>query len=124
RIPPGGAKVTTGNASRFLYGPPLPSAQTAGLRGGRELLVSPFDRDRKVGVLYVIADGYAELFAGGTPPRGAPPVLLQPEGAAADKSGNIYVADRAQDRVVKLGPRGSILDPERLSLKRPRVLAT
>lgn len=124
RIPPGGAKVTKASESRFLYGPPLPSAQIAGLRGGRELLVSTFDRDRKVGVLYLLTDGYAELLAGGTPPRGAAPVLLQPEGAAADAAGNVYVADRAQDRVVKLGPRGGILDLERVSVKRPRVLAT
>jgi len=123
RIPPGGARVTKATESRFLYGPPLPSAQIAGLRHGRELLVSTFDRDRKVGVLYVMTDGHAELFAGGTPPKGMAPLLVQPEGAAADAAGNVYVADRAQDRVVKLDPRGAVLDLQRLSVKRPRVLA-
>jgi len=124
RFPPGGARVTKATESRFLYGPPLPSAQVAGLRAGRDLLVSTFDRDRKVGVLYVMADGHAELFAGGTPARrGTPPVLTQPESAAADATGNVYVADRAQDRVLKFGPRGAMLDAHHLAVKRPRVLA-
>jgi hypothetical protein len=123
RFPAGGARVTKATERRFLYGPPLPSAQIAGLRAGRDLLVSTFDRDRKVGVLYVMADGHAELFAGGTPPRGSTPLLVQPEGAATDSAGNVYVADRVQDRVLKLGPRGSVLDPARAEVKRPRILA-
>jgi hypothetical protein len=124
RFPPGGARVTKGTESRFLYGPPLPSAQVAGLRGDGELLVTTFDRDRKVGVLYVMAKGFAELFAGGTPPtRSVPPVLVQPESAVADAAGNIYVADRAQDRVLKLDARGAIVDASHLSVKRPRLLA-
>ena len=123
RFPAGGAVVTKATERRFLYGPPLPSAQIAGIRGGRDLLVSTFDRDRKIGVLYVMADGHAELLAGGTPPRGTPPLLVQPEGAAADGAGNIYVADRGQDRVLKLGPRGAVLDVARVEVKRPRVLA-
>jgi len=123
RFPAGGVRVTRATESRYFYGPPLPSAQVAGLRGGRELLVTTFDRDRKVGVLYVMANGEAELFAGGTPPRGAPPFLTQPEGVAADAAGNVYVADRAQDRVIKLDPRGKIVDASRISVKRPRALA-
>jgi hypothetical protein len=123
RFPPGGARVTKATERRFLYGPPLPSAQIAGLRAGRDLLVSTFDRDRKVGVLYLMADGHAELLAGGTPPRGTAPLLVQPEGAAADSAGNVYIADRVQDRVLKLGPRGSVLDAARIEVKRPRVLA-
>ena len=123
RFPAGGARATKATESRYLYGPPLPSAQIAGVRAGRELLITTFDRDRKVGVLYVVVNGYAELFAGGTPPRGATPVLVQPEGAAADAAGNIYVADRAQDRVVKFDPRGAILDASRVKVQRPRALA-
>ena len=124
RFPPGGARVTQETAPQFLYGPPLPSAQVAGLRGDGELLVTTFDRDRKVGVLYVMVKGFAELFAGGTPPtRSVAPVLVQPEGAAADAAGNIYVADRARDRVLKLDARGAIVDPIHVSVKRPRLLA-
>jgi hypothetical protein len=123
RIPVGGAHVTKANERSFLYGPPLPSAQIAGLRAGRDLLVTTFDRDRKVGVLYVMDDGHADLFAGGTPPRGAPAFLIQPEGAAVDAAGNVYVADRAQDRVVKLGARGAVVDPSHVAVKRPRLLA-
>ena len=123
RFPVGGARVTKPTEARFLYGPPLPSAQIAGLRGGRELLVTTFDRDRKIGVLYAMAGGHAELIAGGTPPRGATPVLTQPEGIAADAAGNIYVADRAHDRVLKLDPRGGIVGATHVAVKRPRVLA-
>jgi sugar lactone lactonase YvrE len=123
RIPPGGAQLTKATERRFLHGPPLPSAQVAGLRAGRDLLVTTFDRDRKVGVLYVMDDGRAELFAGGTPPRGTPALLVQPEGAAADAAGNVYVADRAQDRVVKFGPRGAMIDGKHVAVKRPRLLA-
>jgi hypothetical protein len=123
RIPPGGGKVTKALESRFLYGPPLPSAQIAGLRAGRDLFVSTYDRDRRVGVLYVVSDGHAELFAGGTPVKGTPPELVQPEGVAADAAGNVYVADRARDRILKLGPRGAVLDVAYLTVKRPRVLA-
>lgn len=124
RFPPGGARVSKRTAPRFLYGPPLPSAQVAGLRGGSDLLVTTFDRDRKVGVLYVMVNGHAELFAGGTPPaRSIAPVLVQPEGAVADAAGNIYVADRARNRVLKLDARGAIVDASHVSVKRPRLLA-
>ena len=123
RFPAGGGRATKTTEARFLYGPPLPSAQIAGVRAGRELLVTTFDRDRKIGVLYVMTNGQAELFAGGTPPRGAPPTLVQPEGAAADAAGNIYVADRAQDRIVKFDPRGSMLPDAHVKLQRPRTLA-
>jgi hypothetical protein len=124
RFPTGGARVTKGTERNFLYGPPLPSAQAAGLRADGELLVTTFDRDRKVGVLYVMVNGHAELFAGGTPPeRTIAPVLVQPEAAVADAAGNIYVADRAQDRVLKIDARGSVVDASHVSVKRPRLLA-
>ena len=124
RFPPGGARVTKKTAPGFLYGPPLPSAQVAGLRGDGELLVTTFDRDRKVGVIYVMVNGHAELFAGGTPPaRTIAPLLVQPEGAVADGAGNIYVADRARDRVLKLDARGAVVDASHVSVKRPRLLA-
>jgi len=84
RFPVGGARASRATEQRYLYGPPLPSAQIAGMRGGRELLVTTFDRDRKVGVLYVVVNGHAELLAGGTPARGAPPVLVQPEAAGEE----------------------------------------
>jgi DNA-binding beta-propeller fold protein YncE len=122
RVPPGGARMTKTTEPRFLYGPPLPSVQIAGLRAGRDVLVSTFDRDRKVGVIYVIDDGHAELLVGGTPPRGMPPLLTQPETAAVDNAGHMYVADRAKDQVVKLNARGAVVgDP--LTLRRPRLLA-
>ncbi|HUF93807.1 MAG TPA: hypothetical protein VMR23_15635, partial [Candidatus Limnocylindria bacterium] len=124
RFPPGGARVTKDTAPGFLYGPPLPSAQVAGLRGDGQLLVTTFDRDRKVGVLYVMVNGHAELFAGGTPARRSmAPVLVQPEGAAIDAAGNTYVADRARDTVLKLDARGAIVDAGHVSVKRPRLLA-
>jgi hypothetical protein len=123
RFGPGGARLTKATESRFLYGPPLPSAQIAGVRTGRELLVTTFDRDRKLGVLYAMVDGFAELLAGGTPAVGSSPLLVQPESAAVDGAGHIYVADRARDRVVKLGPRGAVVAESHLAVKRPRLLA-
>jgi hypothetical protein len=122
RIPPGGARLTPATEPRFFYGPPLRNPQVATMRAGRELFVSTFDRDRQVGVLYQVLGGRAELFAGGTPPRGEPALLKQPEGAAADAAGNVYVADRANGAVVRLDPNGRVLDHRWVAVSRPRLL--
>ena len=68
----------------LFHGPPLPSPQVATIRAGREIFVTTFDRDWKIGVLYRLLDATIELSAGDTPPRGTPPLLQQPEGAAID----------------------------------------
>lgn len=122
RIPLGGAKVTRATESRFLYGPPLPNVQIAGTRGDQELLVTTYDRDRGLGVLYRIVDGRADLVAGGTPPPGVPPVLKQPEGVALDPAGNLYIADRQHGAVIRLDPAGRVVDPRWLTLSRPRLV--
>ncbi|PYM95269.1 MAG: hypothetical protein DME04_05265 [Candidatus Rokuibacteriota bacterium] len=124
RFPPGGARVTPHTEKRYLHGPPLLNAQVAGTRGGKEILVTTFDRERRIGALYRMADGRAELLAGGTPPRGIPALLHQPEGAAVDTAGNVYVTDRAQNIVVRLDGDGRVLDRRYLSVTRPRLLAT
>ncbi len=123
RVPPGGAHLTRDSEPRFLHGPPLPNPQVAAIRAGRELFLTTFDRDRQIGVLYRMLDGTIELFAGGTPPPGRPPLLRQPEGAAVDAEGNLYVADRGDGRIVRLDALGRVLDPRWLSVPRPRVLA-
>src|SRR2546426_8578112 len=64
--------------AQYFYGPPLLNAQVAAMRAGRELFITTFDRDRKVGAVYRMLGGRAELFAGGTPPAGGPPLLVQP----------------------------------------------
>jgi hypothetical protein len=92
------------------------------VRGGRELFVSTFDRDRQVGVLYQMFGGRAEMFAGGTPGPGEPLPLKQPEGAAVDAAGNLYVADRGQGVIVRLDPTGRVLDRRWVTMSRPRVL--
>lgn len=122
RIPPGGARLSPATERPYLYGPPLPNPQIAAIRGGTELYVTTFDRERQVGVLYRIVDGHAELVAGGTPPKGTPAFLKQPEGGAVDRAGNLYVADRAKDAIAKLDPRGRVVDPKWLSFTRPRIL--
>ena len=66
-------------------------------------------------------DGRAELFAGGTPERGAP-LLRQPEGVAFDAAGNVYVADRDQGVIIKLDASGRVVDPRFVALTRPRAL--
>jgi sugar lactone lactonase YvrE len=123
RIPTGGARLNRDNERDFLYGPPLRNPQVATVRQGRELLVTTFDRDRKIGILYRVPDGRAELLAGGTPAGDAAPVFRQPEGAAVDSAGNLYVADREQGVVVKLDASGVVLDPQWVRVSRPRLLA-
>lgn len=122
RVPPGGARLTPDTEPRFFHGPPLPNPQVAAVAGG-EVLITTYDRDRKVGVLYRLADGRATLVAGGTPRHGQPPLFRQPEGAAVDRAGNFYVADRDQGVVVRLGPGGQVLDPRYVAVRRPRILA-
>lgn len=123
RIPAGGGRFTPDTETNILHGPPLPNPQIALVRGGRDLFVTTYDRDRRVGVLYVLRDGHAELFAGGTPARGQAPLFVQPEGVAADRAGNLYVADREQNAIVKLDPSGRVLSPRWLVVTRPRTLA-
>ncbi|MGH7305238.1 MAG: hypothetical protein ACRELZ_18290 [Candidatus Rokuibacteriota bacterium] len=123
RIPAGGARLSPDVERRYFYGPPLLNPQVGAMRAGRELFVTTFDRERKVGAIYRLADGRAELFAGGTPERGARPVLRQPEASAVDSAGNLYVADRAEGVVVRLNPEGRVLDPGFVTVPRPRLLA-
>ena len=123
RIPAGGARLTPATEARYIHGPFLTNAQVSGGRGGRELFVTTFDRDRRVGALYRLADGRAQLFAGGTPDGGLPPLLVQPEGTAVDAAGHVYVADRDRGVVVRLGPGGQLLDSSYVRVPRPRVLA-
>jgi sugar lactone lactonase YvrE len=122
RIPVGGARLTPATEARYFYGPPLPNPQVGAMRS-QDLLVTTFDRDRKIGVLYRLRDGAAELLAGGTPPRGETPLLRQPEGVAVDGHGNIYVADREQGTVVKLDASGRVLERRFAEVTRPRTLA-
>jgi hypothetical protein len=122
RIPVGGARLTPDTEPRFLYGPPLINAQVGAVGPAGELFVTTYDRDRRIGVVYRMLDGRAELFAGGTPPPGVAPLLRQPEGVAFDGAGNVYVADREQHVVVKLDATGRVLDPRFVALARPRPI--
>ena len=122
RIPAGGARLTPKTEARFLHGPPLVNAQVSAGRAGRDLFVTTFDRDRRVGVLYRLAEGRTSFLAGGTPPEAArAPLLIQPEGAAATAAGEIYVADRDRGVVLRLDGDGRMLDNVRVT--RPRALA-
>jgi hypothetical protein len=121
RIPAGGARLTPQTEGRFLHGPPLVNAQVSAGRDGRELFVTTFDRDRRVGVLYRLADGRTNFLAGGTPaePTRAP-LLIQPEGVATSAAGDVYVADRDRGVVLRLDGDGRVLDNVRI--QRPRSL--
>ena len=123
RVPVGGARLTPESEARYFHGPPLRNPQIAAVRNSRELFVSTFDRERQIGVLYRLLDGYATLLAGGTPEPGALPLLKQPEAAAVDGAGRAYVADRQQGVVVRLDASGQVLDARWLTVKRPRLLA-
>jgi len=123
RIPAGGARLTPSTEARYFHGPPLTNSQVSGGRGGRDILVTTFDRDRRVGALYRLTDGRVQLLAGGTPEAGAPPMLIQPEGCAVDAAGNVFVTDRERGVVVRLDSAGQVLDRAYVSVARPRVLA-
>jgi DNA-binding beta-propeller fold protein YncE len=123
RFPLGGARLSPDAEARFFHGPPLRSPQVAAVRGRADVFVTTYDRDRQIGALYRLSDGRAVLFAGGTPPRGTPPLLKHPEGVAVDGAGHVYVADREQNVVVRLDATGKVLDPQHLRVTRPRLLA-
>jgi hypothetical protein len=121
RIPVGGARLTPPTEGRFFHGPPLVNAQVSAGRGGRDLFVTTFDRDRRVGVLYRLTDGRTAFLAGGTPSEPArPPLLIQPEGVATSAAGEVYVADRDRGVVLRLDGDGRMLDNVRI--QRPRSL--
>ena len=123
RIPPGGARLTPQTESRFQHGPPLPNPQVAGVWRGREVLVTTFDRERRVGALYRLAGGRVEYIAGGASGTGEEPVLRQPEGAVVDPAGTVYVADRRANRVIAFDGDGRVRDPRAFGVSRPRLLA-
>jgi hypothetical protein len=124
RVPAGGGRFTPQTEARYFHGPPLTNAQVSGGRGGRELFVTTFDRDRRVGVLYRLAEGRTQFFAGGSPAEpGQPPLLIQPEWTAVTAAGSVYVADRDRGVVLRLDASGHVLDPSFVRVTRPRVLA-
>jgi hypothetical protein len=122
RVRPGGAQITKATEADFLHGAPLGNAQVSGGRDGREIFVTTFDRDRRVGVLYRLLDGRVHFLAGGTPEAGIEAVLLQPEAAAVDAAGHVYVADRARGAVARFDSGGRLLDPAYVRVLRPRTL--
>jgi hypothetical protein len=124
RLPPAGGRLTPETEPGFLHGPPLPNPIVATAAGPADLLITTYDRDRRLGALYRMVDGRARLFAGGTPLDGVTPVFRQPEGAAVDAEGRVYVADRERNAVVRLDPTGRVLDAEYVRVSRPRHVAT
>lgn len=123
RIPVGGASFQPDTEGHFLYGPPLPNPQVSVVGEGQALYVTTFDRDRRVGVLYRLRHGRAEMIAGGSPAPGRLPDLWQPEGVAADRAGHLYVADREAGVVLKLDRQGRVVDGRWVQVGRPRLLA-
>jgi sugar lactone lactonase YvrE len=123
RIPLGGARLNPDTEPRYFYGPPLRNPIIAAVRGRGEVYVTTYDRDRRTGALYRMADGRPQFLAGGTPAGGGAPLFRQPEGVAVDGTGRIYVADRELGLVARLDPTGRVLDEHYLTVTRPRVLA-
>jgi hypothetical protein len=123
RVPPGGGRVTPKTEPRYFHGPPLNNAQVSADTGGRQLFVTTFDRDRRVGVVYRLVDGQMRLLAGGAPETGLAPVMIQPEGVAVNRAGQLFVADRERGVVLRLDADGRVLDESFARVLRPRVVA-
>ena len=122
RIPVSGARLTPENETRYLYGPPLPNPQIGAVSARGAVWVTTYDRERRLGALYRFLDGKPVLFAGGRPAGGAPPLLRHPEGVAIDSAGDVYVTDREEGAIVRLDPRGNLVNPRHVTLLRPRML--
>lgn len=123
RFPPGGTRLAADIEPQHLYGPPLPNPQIGAVSPDGTAWVTTYDRDRRLGALYRVVDGRPLLFAGGRPHGSEPPLLHHPEGVAIDAAGHVYVADRAQNLVVRLDPRGGVVAPAFVRITRPRMLA-
>jgi hypothetical protein len=122
RFPAGGARLTAGTESRYVYGPPLPNPQIGAVSGRAAVWVTTYDRERKLGALYRFLDAKPALFAGGRPPAGSPPLLRHPEGVAIDAAGHIYVTDREEGAILRLDPRGTLINARHAKITRPRML--
>ncbi len=113
RLPVGPAKITMATEKKIRFGPPLSDPDEMGVNATGEVFVSTMDRRTQVGSVYKLSpSGRATLFAGGA---GAPQLLQDPEGIAFDAAGNVYVADDDLGRVVKLDPKGMVLNPKFIS---------
>lgn len=116
RVPLGGTTITRKTEADFLFGPPLPDPDEVGVNAKGEVFVSTRDRARDFGSVYRISPSRkADLFAGGAPEHGKPPLLKDPEGIAFDQAGNVYVVDDDLGVIVMLDSQGKILNPRFLS---------
>lgn len=124
RIPVGGATVTRETEAGFLFGPALPDPHEVAVNEKGEVFVSTSDRARGFGSVYRISPlGKADLFAGGAPAPGKPPLLKDPQGIGFDEAGNVYVIDEELGVIAKLDPQGRLLNPRFLTnLGRGRTL--
>ncbi len=111
RIPAGAANITKLSEPGIRFGPALSDPDEMGVNAAGEVFVATRDRSTGIGAVYKITQtGKATLFAGGPPARGREKLFQDPEGIAFDHAGNLYVADDDLGRVVKLGPKGKVLD--------------
>ncbi|HEY7140637.1 MAG TPA: hypothetical protein VIE44_11095 [Methylomirabilota bacterium] len=122
RVPVGGARMTPDTEARYVYGPPLPNPQIGAVSARGLVWVTTYDRERRLGALYKFVDGRPTLFAGGRPAVGAAPVLRHPEGVAIGPAGDVYVTDREEGAIVRLDPRGNLVNPRHATLLRPRIV--
>src|SRR5206468_1855552 len=120
RIPAGGARLSPDVEGRYFYGPPLINPQVGAVRRGRELFVTTFDRERKVGALYRIVDGSAEAPYQPGPgeivrvsPQGVAEVVYRGPVVASfgvGPGGTLFVADRHEKQIFALAPDGKRIE--------------
>ena len=113
RFPPGGAEVTPGTESKYLFGPPLLDPDELGVNAEGDVFVSTRDRIKGYGSVYRLTpSGGKTLFAGGPPGPGIPSLFKDPEGIVFDHLGNVYVVDNDLGVVVQLNSKGKVLNPQ------------
>ena len=119
-----GRRLTPDTEARFLYGPPLRNVQATAVRGGLELFVTTFDRDRRLGVRLPAGRRARRALRGRHPAperrAPAPPAGGRRRSTRPDTSTS-PIGNRAP--CVLLDPSGRVLDPRYVAVQRPRVLA-
>ena len=111
RVPFGTTLITPKNEKKFLFGPEIKDPDEVAVNSKGDVFVSSSDLREGYGSVYRLSpDGKATLFAGGRPGKRTPVLFMDPDGIAFDPDNNVYVIDRDLGVVVKLDPKGKVIN--------------